>query len=432
MSVNIIDLVKGYITPSVISQTATQLGESESGISKAISGFLPLVLGGLINKSGEPSLLNSLTSVAGSGVLSNLGATATQNPIIGSILSSLFGDKLGSIISNIASFANIKESSAQSLLGLTSAATLGTVGKYAAENNLDGAGLSSLLNSQKTNLSNLLPAGLSLGALGLGSLENLFGNVAHSVEDAVSSAGAKVSETISDVKHTVNDTVDNVTSHVSGNDNSGGGSSIWKWLLPLILLGLLAWFLMRQCKKSDANATPKAQDSATVKNDTVKAATIDKVDTDIDLNGVTLKGYKGGLEDAMITYLKSGAYKTDDDAKLKETWYNFDHVNFKMGSAKELEAGSQGQIENLAKILKAFPDAKIKVGGYTDKTGNEQTNLKLSQERADFIKSELTKLGVGSQILEAKGYGSEFAKVDAKASDAERATDRKMAVRFAK
>lgn len=158
-----------------------------------------------------------------------------------------------------------------------------------------------------------------------------------------------------------------------------------------------------------------------------------KTETKVDLNGTELHAYQGGLEEQMVTFLKSDGYtKAADDASLKDYWYNFDNVNFKMGSATELEAGSQQQLDNLGKILKAYPDAKIKIGGYTDKTGDEPKNLKLSQDRANFIKSELTKLGVGAQILGAEGYGSKFATVDAKASDAERSADRKMAVRFAK
>ncbi len=158
-----------------------------------------------------------------------------------------------------------------------------------------------------------------------------------------------------------------------------------------------------------------------------------KTAVNVDLNGTALKAYQGGLEEQMIGFLKSDGYKNAaDDAALKDKWYNFDNVNFKMGSATQLEAGSEGQIQNLAAILKAYPDAKIKIGGYTDKTGNEASNVKLSQDRANFIKSELTKLGVGAQVLGAEGYGSKFATVDAKASDAERAVDRKMAVRFSK
>src|SRR5690606_32011119 len=146
-----------------------------------------------------------------------------------------------------------------------------------------------------------------------------------------------------------------------------------------------------------------------------------------------LKGYRGGMEDSMISFLKSGGYtNAADDAALKDAWYTFDKVNFKMGSSTELEDGSQVQLDNLVAILKAYPDAKIKVGGYTDKVGDEAANVKLSTARANYIKTALEKAGVGAQVIGAEGYGSQFATVAATASDAERAVDRKMAVRFAK
>ena len=37
MSINLIELIKGQLGASTVSQAATQLGESESGVSKAIS-----------------------------------------------------------------------------------------------------------------------------------------------------------------------------------------------------------------------------------------------------------------------------------------------------------------------------------------------------------------------------------------------------------
>lgn len=154
---------------------------------------------------------------------------------------------------------------------------------------------------------------------------------------------------------------------------------------------------------------------------------------EVEVNGARMKANKGGLEESMAAFLAKDGYKNAaDDAVLKDTWYSFDQVNFKMGSANELMAGSEGQIQNLAQILKAYPDSKIKIGGYTDKTGDEAVNMKISQGRADFVKAQLAKMGVGSQVLGAEGYGSKFATFAAKASDAERAADRKMAVRFAK
>lgn len=163
-----------------------------------------------------------------------------------------------------------------------------------------------------------------------------------------------------------------------------------------------------------------------------ESAHASKTTVDIDINGVKISGNQNGLEDKLAQFLAAGKYDNADDAALKDTWYDFDNVKFKMGSANQLEAGSEAQLQNLAQILKAYPNVKIKIGGYTDKTGDEAVNKKISQQRADFIKSELTKLGVGAQVVGAEGYGSQFAKVPADASDEERASDRRMSARLTK
>lgn len=419
---SIIELIKGQLSPELLSQASTQLGESESGVSKAIGGLLPAVLGGLANNSNNPTVLEAISGASSSGILGNLLGSSSNNSLISSVVSAIFGDKLGGLLNIISGHSGVSNSSASSLLNLVTGAAIGSFGKIASDNNLGASGISSLLSEQKGLISSLLPAGLSLGSLGLG---NLFGDA--------SDTATKVSDAFSDVKKEVSGTVPSYSS----SDDNGGGGGFWKWLLPLLLLGLAAWFLWKQCGKKEGDASMTATaDSTVVTTDTVSVdgdATAAKVDTDIDLNGVKLKGYAGGMEDQMISFLKSDGYKTaTDDEALKNKWYNFDHVNFKIGSSTELEEGSQGQIDNLVTILKAFPDAKIKIGGYTDKTGNEADNVKLSQARADFIKAALAKAGVGAQVLETKGYGSEFATVPATASNEERAVDRKMAVRFAK
>lgn len=444
MSINLIDLIKGQLGPATVSQAATQLGESESGISKAISALLPAVVGGFANSNTQSELFSTVKEAASSGVLSNLlGNLSGSDSVISKILSLIFGDgdKLAAITNSVSSYAGIKTESTNSLLNLVTGATAGTLGKYAVENNLNVSSFGNLLSDQKGILSSLLPAGFSFAALGLG---NWFGSLdaepINVVPEPLQTPIADVNPVTPVTERPVVTSAPKVdvtrsgSTHEIVSDNSGGGS-IWKWLLPLLLLLLLGWFFWKQCDKKAEVVPVATTDSVTTGVDsstTATTATQAKIDEDIDLNGVALKGYRGGMEDNMIMFLKSGEYKTADDAKLKDTWYNFDHVNFKIGSSTELEAGSQGQLDNLVAILKAYPDAKIKVGGYTDKTGDEAANLKLSQSRADFIKAALGKSGVGSQVLEAKGYGSEFAEVAATASNDERAIDRKLAVRFAK
>ncbi|GAA5101856.1 hypothetical protein GCM10023210_42220 [Chryseobacterium ginsengisoli] len=434
MSLNVIDLIKGQLGPALVSQAASQFGESESGISKAIGGLLPAIVGGLANNSDNPAVLDAITNASSNGILGNLMGNSSNNSWITSLLSLLFGDKQSGLVNSIATFAGVSNNTSSSLLNLVTGATVGSIGKYAADNNLDKSGISSLLSDQKGIVSSLLPAGLSLASLNIGDWAKgyKFDNDNDTIKTPVAEE-PKIQVTRS--------TAPNGT-FPERNNNDGGGS-IWKWLLPLLLLIAVSYFIWKQCEKKETTTTTSVTDSGKVVTDTANAVspadtmattvTTTKVDENIDLNGVTLKGYKGGMEDQMITFLKSGGYKNaKDDAALKDTWYNFDHVNFKLGSASELEAGSEGQLQNLIAILKAFPETKVKIGGYTDKTGDEAKNQKLSADRANFIKSWLDKQGVGAQVAGADGYGSKFATVDAKASDAERAVDRKMAVRFTK
>ncbi|WP_373797579.1 DUF937 domain-containing protein [Kaistella sp.] len=427
MALNIIDLIKGQLGPALISQSATQFGESESGISKAISALLPAVVGGMANNADKPGVLDAIMGSTSNGMLGNLLGGTSNNSLITTVLTAIFGDKVADITNAVSTFSGVNNSTSNSLLNMVTGATLGSVGKYAADNNIGASGITNLLQDQKGIVSSLLPAGLSLASSGVG---NMFG----------AQEAEKVTVSSYDQPKVEVNRGGDTHSHPTPDNNNNEGGSIWKWLLPLLLLGLAGWFLWNNYNKDKTeevvttdNTEMVADSTAGMVNDSAMMVTPVKEVTDIDLNGKMIKGYANGMEASMITFLKSDSYKNAaDDAALKENWYDFDNVNFKIGSATELEAGSEGQIQNLAEILKAYPDAKIKIGGYTDMTGDAAKNKALSQQRADFIKSELGKLGVAAQVVGAEGYGSEFAKVPATASNEERAADRKMAVRFTK
>lgn len=433
MSLNIIDLIKGQLGPALVSQSATQLGESESGISKAISGLIPAVLGGLANNAKNPTVLDGILGANSNGFLGNLLGGTSNNSLITTILSSVFGDKVGGLVSAVSSFAGINNSSANSLLGMVTGATLGSIGKYASDNNLDRSGISSLLEDQKGVVSSLLPAGLSLASLGLGASQ-MFGG--EKVDPVVLATSAPLTEKVVVTEEPKKVEVNRAgATHVPVEENKGG--SIWKWLLPLLLLLLLSFFAWKQCNKKETTTTTTTTDTlstTTTQVDTLSTTNVQvtKEIKEIDVNGNKIKGFDGGMEAKLVDFLKAGTYTTSNEEALKSTWYDFDNVTFVFGKSDEITAESKGQLENLATILKAYPDAKIKIGGYTDNVGDPAANKALSQKRADFLKSELTKLGVGAQITGADGYGSEFATVPATASDAERAVDRKMSVRFAK
>lgn len=86
-------------------------------------------------------------------------------------------------------------------------------------------------------------------------------------------------------------------------------------------------------------------------------------------------------------------------------WIGFDRIYFETNKAT-LTNESLWQLSNVASILKRFPVAKIKIGGYTDSTGNPINNLRLSKARAEAAKSSLVSLGVPADHLTAVGYGA--------------------------
>ena len=95
----------------------------------------------------------------------------------------------------------------------------------------------------------------------------------------------------------------------------------------------------------------------------------------------------------------------ESDAQVdKTTWFSLDRLFFETGK-NTLKPESQKQLQNIADIMKAYPTINLKLGGYTDNTGSEETNNKLSQERAEAAMQELINLGVDAARVEAEGYG---------------------------
>ena len=78
-------------------------------------------------------------------------------------------------------------------------------------------------------------------------------------------------------------------------------------------------------------------------------------------------------------------------------------------------------------ILKAYPAAHVKIGGYTDNSGNPDANKQLSQARAESVRDELQKQGIDSSRVEAEGYGDQHPAADNNTA-AGRAKNRRVAI----
>jgi outer membrane protein OmpA-like peptidoglycan-associated protein len=80
------------------------------------------------------------------------------------------------------------------------------------------------------------------------------------------------------------------------------------------------------------------------------------------------------------------------------------NIYFDFGTSN-LTSESEFNLNRLYQTLIANPEMKIEIGGHTDNIGSAQSNLRISQSRANAVKIWLLKKGIAEQRLVAKGYG---------------------------
>lgn len=410
MTFNLLDVIKSHLTPEIVAKLSQLSGESDHAISKAISAILPLILGGLSakaktdNQSAE-EVFNLAREAGRGGALTGLSEMAgniapdllTQ---AGSWMQSILGDNAGAVIESIAAYAGIKTSSVSSVLGVAAPATLGALGNHIQTNGLTVNEFTHLLQSQNNNIAAALPEHLAaLAGVGTTTVQGT----------------AKVNTVIPDAPETQSAHA----SHHPHHENETGGL---KWLLPLLMLiglGLLAWYFAGSgCGKTTVtNHSDTLRHVGTTEdnegNISVIKGHLDTLgnyiyevgaDRAITLSDSTvLHVGENSTEAKLFEFLNSNNKVVDTVDKTKE-WYTLDRVYFESGKSV-LTPASQQQLKNIAAILKMFPDATVKFGGYTDNTGPADVNTKISGERAKVALQQTVREGIVADRLTSEGYG---------------------------
>jgi len=99
-------------------------------------------------------------------------------------------------------------------------------------------------------------------------------------------------------------------------------------------------------------------------------------------------------------------YYDDDRFELKGVTFETGKTTILPSSTKILEATVKG--------LQKYDSVKVEISGHTDNVGGEEFNMKLSQERAESVRSYLIKKGIAEDRITAVGYGYLRPKADNK------------------
>lgn len=393
MAGSLLDNLMSTLGSQVAGPLASRLGESTDTVQRGLQSGSAAMLAGIAAKADQPGFMGQIFSLitnpanspgALSGLASNPGSAAvgTSSPLGdlgGKFLSSIFGSGLSTVTDGIGRSSGLAGNKVSTLLSMAAPLVLGFLGQHVRENGLSAGELGNMLKTEAPNLQRFLPSGF--GSL-LGRASNLVGAAPAAVVPAA----------------------------VVGTAN--------RWLWPVIviaalILGCLWYFNRAKAPVSEAVQTPIIAPAATLPAGFFKLKLPD---------GVELNVPESGIENQLATFIADSSKAVD-----KTTWFNFDRLVFDTGKTT-LQSSSQEQLGNVAAILKAYPNVHVKIGGYTDSTGNAAANLKLSKERARSVMDGLVAAGVDASRLESEGYGDQHPVADNSSEDG-RAQNRRIALR---
>jgi len=355
----------GMIDPRTVEGIAGSLGASGQSISQDLRSSMAAVLGGLASKSEDPHALRTILDAApGDTTLSDAAHAASDpnSPLLSTgkrLLSSLFGNSATAVTDAIgsASGSGLGTSTISRLLSMAAPLVLSFVANRVRAEGMSMTGLGNLLEREMPAIRNALPAGVS---------DLLWPRAAGTATYPVVTQTAPKK------------------------------ASNWPAVIAIaaLLLGLV-WLLDHFRRATTARFGSMATGAASREMDFGNFIKHQLP------NGVSLTIPERGVEARLLSYVQN-----KDKTVTETTWFDFDRLYFTPGSAT-LRPQSQEQLNNIAAILAAYPNLRMKVGGFTDNVGSADGNLQLSRDRANAVVAELVRKGISSDRLVAEGYGEQ-------------------------
>lgn len=431
MSSNLIDMFKDKVSGGLSKHAAGFLGEGESEMSTAVNGSFATLMASLIEKGKDKDgakELHKIVKNSDDDILEDIEQIFTRSPqtVNGLVnigtreLPKFLGGRQREATNLIAADSGIKKNASSKLMKIVTPFFLGMIGKKVRAGNLDEGGMMNLINGMKGDATSGMPEGMTdvLELSSFGWTKKAKESKKDVEEKARIERAEKKRAARAEKEAAAREKKDAALAakqevEAANAATTTGGFKWWWAILPLLLIGLLWLLIGRGCSGAEqvSGNTTMAKTTNTVVNGatTVTTAASNVVEATTEAVSNTFGNVNEAAKSALssITFAAGSAgnqmmdFIKDGDGEGR---FRFTNLTFDTGSAAI--AGESGlEVDNIAAILKAYPDVKINVEGYTDNRGNADSNVKLSRQRAQAVRKRLVSSGIKGNRMKVEGFG---------------------------
>lgn len=404
MSINLLSMATQALGGDFAQRVGQLMGETEGSAQSALGGMLPAILGTVAQKGGSADgAAGILAMVTGPHVngswLDNIGAimtpgSAQAGPVAQAgtaILGTLFGDKLGGLVSIVASMSGLKSGNVSGLLQMVAPLVMSVLAKHVSSNKLDAGGLQGLLQGQQSSLAAAIDPRLG-GALGLaGLISSVMGSGAGNVAGAVAAASSSLGGAAGGALGTATGALGSAGSAMSGAAGAAvgmakaGGGGLMRWLPWLIGAVILLWLFKSCMGPAQKVAEAPAAAPAPAAVPAPPPASPKPVEA-----AKPAEPTKAAEAPTAKPAAPSSAALASMPPLVK--------VYFASGQSGP-SAEALGTLKPIVDYAKADPAAKLRLSGFHDKTGSPAANQELAKNRAKGIAAQLVAAGIAESRL---------------------------------
>jgi outer membrane protein OmpA-like peptidoglycan-associated protein len=384
-------IVSRQITPDVVRSVATQLSEDRGSTASALTAAVPSVLTALSDVASSDIGARHLKEVIDEKRRSVGQAdedrslfpsgSAAADEHAATLIDDELGPRSSSIAAAVASTSGIKPDSAHRLM--SGVATVAVAALAQSSGGMGAGALQSMLREQRGRWVQRLPGPVA-------SLFNGHGRAAAVAPERAYEEHVVTGPAIRELE-----------------------APRRNWMIPLILvaLALLAIPVMRGLRRPPAPALPE-RPQVTMPAEPAPSAAPPVETAPAPVPAPTAPVPEPTAPEPEATAVEPGS-TADLAAFLAGTGemtpqaFAPSPLNFAFGSAKPTPE-SMGTLDDIAATLNAHPAATIRVESHTDNIGTPESNLDLSQARADSVKSELVDRGVAASRIDTAGMGQDL------------------------